>query len=141
MTSGSGVFDNTQMFTTAVTITRGTTYATNAIKIRGTPAKGLGVRIMFPKSDGTTVKVLPQIYGSEDNSTYRLVAAYPGGHVSWASGTNEIQFAFAVPRKYQYVKLYFAFATGTTGSDFGAVKAGLVPPGAYADWSRAAQWT
>lgn len=141
MTTGGGVFDAKLMFNSNTNVTRGTTYAPGALKIRGTPAKGLGVRIMFPETDGTTVKVLPEIYGSLDGTTYRLVAAYPGGHISFASGQQEVNFKFAVPRAVQYVKLYFAFASGTTASSFGAVKAGIVPSDAFADWSRNAQWT
>ena len=141
MTTGGGVFDNLLMFNSSTNVTRGTTYAPGVLKIRGTPAAGLGVRVLFPETDGTTVKVLPEIYASADNSTYRLVSVYPGGHVSFASGQHEVNFKFAVPRSLQYVKMYFAFATGTTASSFGAVKAGIVPSDAYADWSRAAQWT
>jgi hypothetical protein len=142
MTTGSGAFDALNMFTTAVTVSRGTTYAANAIKIRGTPAKGLGVRIQIPCWPATTCTMLPQIYASEDNSTYRLASSYPGGHISAAANAAvEVQFAFAVRRKYQYVKLYFAFASGTTGDDLGLVQAGIVAPGAYSDWSREAQWT
>jgi hypothetical protein len=122
------------MFQSTGNITK-TGYAANAVKIYGTPVNGLGVRILFPSNDGTTVPILPQLYVSDDNSTYYLAATYPGGAQSWTDGTaKELVFGFISNKKY--AKLYFTLTTGTTGSSFGAVQAGIVENVAF-DWSRA----
>jgi len=139
--TGAGVFDNTLMFTTS-TVTRGSSALrpSSGLKIRGTPVKGSAVRIVFPTGPGTTAKILPQLYVSVDNSTYRLAAQYPGGYLSWTKGQGqEVMLPFDVPSGYAYVKLGFAFSGGTTGSSWGAVKAGIVPR-AHGDWTRAVRW-
>lgn len=140
--SGSGVFDNTLMFVSS-TVTRGTTTAkpTSGLKIRGTPVKGLAVRILFPSGPGTTCKILPQLYVSADNSTYRVQAQYAGGYLSWTKATaNEIMLPFEALSGYPYVKLAFAFVGGTTGSSYGSVQAGIVPR-AHGDWTRAVRFS
>jgi hypothetical protein len=128
------VFDHALMFQSTGNITA-TGYATNALKIYGTPVNGLGVRVMFPSTPGTTVPILPSLYVSDDNSTYYLAATYPGGAQSWTVSTaNELVFGFVSNKKY--AKLYFTVTSGTTGSSFGAVQAGIVEQVGF-DWSRA----
>lgn len=126
-------FDHALMFQSTGNITA-TGYATNALKIYGTPVRGLGVRVNIPSTPGTTVPILPSLYVSADNSTYHLASTYPGGAQSVASGAIEMIFGFHTNKKY--AKLYFTVTSGTTGSSFGAVQAGIVD---YADrdWSRA----
>lgn len=139
--SGNGVFDNTLMFISTTNVTRGTSALKPAsgLKIRGTPVKGLAVRIMFPTTPGTTLRILPQLYVSADDSTYRVQAQYAGGYLSWASGGKEVMVPFDAISGYPYVKLGFAFNGGTTGSSFGGVQAGIVPR-AHGDWSRAVRF-
>jgi hypothetical protein len=127
------VFDHALMFQSTGNITA-TGYATNALKISGTPINGLGVRIVFPSSPGTTVPILPSMYVSDDDSTYPLAATYPGGAQSWATGGNELVFGFISNKKY--AKLYFTVTSGTTGSSFGAVQAGIIENVGW-DWPRA----
>lgn len=140
--TGAGVFDNTLMFISTSNVTRGSTALrpTSGIKIRGTPVQGLAVRITFPTGPGTTAKILPQLYVSADNSTYRLQSQYEGGYLSWTKGQGqEVMLPFEALSGYPYVKLGFAFVGGTTGSSWGAVKAGIVPR-AHGDWTRAVRW-
>lgn len=135
---GSGIFDHALMFISTGNLTRGTT-TSSAIKIRGTPAKGLSVRMMIPSYPATTWKVLPYVQASADNSTYRTISTYPGGAISGASGADEIQWEFEVPSGFPYVKLAFTHTGGTTGDSLGAVQAGIVPRG-LGEWRRNVRW-
>lgn len=126
-------FDKALMFQSTGNITA-SGYATNALEIHGTPARGLGVRVNIHSTPGTTVPILPSLYVSADNSTYYLASTYPGGAQSVASGALEMIFGFVTTKKY--AKLYFTVTSGTSGSSFGAVKAGIVDFAGY-DWSRA----
>jgi len=133
-------FDYNLMFLSSGNLTKTVTVPTSGIKIKGTPQKGLGVRITFPTTDGTYMTVYPSVVMSEDDSTYRTVAYYPGGAQSWASGGKDLVFGFKVPeRKYKYVKLTLTVAGQTSSGSFGAVKAGIVlSAGEYdrtVDWS------
>ena len=133
-----GVFDNTLMFISSANLTvPDSLHPTSGIKIRGTTNKGLGVRIYFPSApNGTKTQILPEIHVSADNSTYRLQAQYPGGDLSWASGTKEVYFPFQVEGGYPYVKLKFNMTNTTTGSNsYGAVQAGIVQ-NVDGEWSR-----
>lgn len=128
------VFDHALMFHSTGNITA-TGYASNALKIYGTPVNGLGVRVLFPSGEGTTVPILPSLYVSDDNSTYFLASSYPGGAQSWTQDTaQELVFGFVSNKKY--AKLYFTVTSGTSGSSFGAVQAGIVEQVGW-DWSRA----
>lgn len=138
---GSGIFDHALMFISTGNLTRGKS-ASTALKIRGTPARGLSVRMMIPQFDGTTWKVLPYVQVSADDSTYRAVSYYPGGALSNLDSSayaTEIQWEFDVPRGFPYVKLGFTHTGGTTGSSLGAVKAGIVPRG-IGEWRRNVRW-
>lgn len=124
------VFDYNLMFQSSGNLTKTQTVPAAGIKIRGTPMKGIGVRMVFPDTPGLSATVLPAVHMSEDDSTYRLVATYPGGAQSWASGSKELYMGVEVPqRKYKYIKLVLTITGGTTACDFGALKAGLVLPG------------
>lgn len=128
------VFDHALMFHSTGNITK-SGYATNALKIYGTPVKGASVRISFPDSPGTTAPILPSLYVSDDGSTYTLCATYPGGAQGLpVNAGGELVFSFISKKKY--AKLYFAITSGTTGTSYGAVQAGLVPVVGW-DWSRA----
>jgi len=74
-----------------------------------------------------------------DDSTYRTIATYAGGAISWASGDRELMIPFAVPRPYDYVKMTFTLTGGSTATSFGAVEAGIVHR-AHGDWSRKERW-
>lgn len=138
---GAGLFDHALMFRSTGNLTKGTTVTSTTLNIRGTPHRGLSVRMVFPSSPGTTFKVLPSLYGSVDNSTFRVISTYPGGAYSNTVNVGgEIQWDFAVPRGMPYVRLYYTFTGGTTGSSFGAVKAGIVPRG-LGDWQRQVRWS
>lgn len=138
---GSGVFDHALMFISTGTVTRGTSVS-STLKIRGTPKDGLSVRMMIPRFPGTTCKFLPTVYASVDSSTFRSISVYPGGTLSATAGTGsatELQWEFAVPSSMPYVRLGFAYVGGTTGSNFGAVQAGIVPRG-LGEWRRDVRW-
>ena len=134
----SPVFDHAQMFISTGNLTKTATHPSSGIKIRGTAVSGLGVRIVFPSTPGTAAQVLPTIHASDNNSTYRLVSTYPGGAQSWASGGKELVFGFVTSKKY--VKLTFTVTGGTTGTSWGAAKAGIVE-GVGFDWSRAVDFS
>ena len=128
------VFDHALMFQSTGSITA-SGYATNALKIYGTPINGHSVRISFPSSPGTTAPILPSMYVSDDNSTYRLADTFPGGAQSWTVDTGkDLIFGFISNKKY--AKLYFTVTSGTTGTDYGAVQAGIIENVGW-DWSRA----
>lgn len=133
------VFDHALMFMSTGNLTK-TGYSTNALKIRGTPIGGLAARIVVPRSPGVTGKILPSLYVSDDNSTFRLAATYPGGAQSWLYSAGGKEFILPVETDKKYVKLYFTITGGTTGTSFGAVKAGLVE-GVGRDWTRAVNFS
>lgn len=138
---GSGIFDHALMFISTGNITRGNT-TTTALKIRGTSPHGLSVRMLFPRFPGTTCKILPAVAVSTDNSTYRVYSQYPGGAqsaVAGTSGAKEIQWDFAIPSSFPYVRLQFTFTGGTTGTTFGGIRAGIVPRG-LGEWRRNVRW-
>jgi hypothetical protein len=82
------------------------------------------------------------VHASVDNSTYRLVAQYAGGAVSWASGGKSYNLPFNLPRGYKYAKMVFTVTGGTTtdGAGYGGVYAGVVPR-VHGDWDRKVQFT
>jgi hypothetical protein len=137
---GNGVFDHALMFISTGNVTRGTAQ-TSALKIRGTHHRGASVRMLIPSWSATTCKILPTVAASTDGTTYRVVSTYPGGALSAAAGAaaREIQWEFAVPSSFPYVRLQFTYTGGTTGSSFGAVKAGIVPRG-LGEWRRDVRW-
>lgn len=134
-----GVYDAQLMFkSNSNNLTRaGLTAPAAGLKIRGTPVHGLGVRIVIPEWPGTTVKLAINVQGSVDDSTYRTIASYPlGAQCRLSSASGEVlKFSFAQPADQPYVKLNFTVTGGTTGTSWGAVKAGIVDPGQ--DWDRA----
>jgi hypothetical protein len=103
-------------------------------KIRGTGVKGMAAYIVLPSTTGTSNQVLPRVWVSDDDSTYRLAATYPGGPQSWASGGKEFVVPFATDKKYALTELVISGSTGTV--NYGAVKAGFVLGVGY-DWNRA----
>lgn len=132
------VFDNLLMFKSSGNLTATSTVPASGLKIRGTPNEGLAARVLFPSTPGTAAQVLVAIHASDDDSTYRIISTYPGGAQSWASGADEIIIPFATAKKY--VKMVFTVTGGTTGTSWGAVKAGIVPR-VYADWTRTVDWS
>lgn len=124
------IFDNTQMFFSSGALSKSNTVAlvpSSGIKIRGTSVKGLSARVSIPTTAGSWATILPSIYVSEDDSTYKLQAVYPGGATVIPAGGKDLVIPFEAPRKYKYVKMYFAIADGTTGGGgvYGNVKAGI----------------
>lgn len=136
---GDGVFDNAVMFMSSGSLTKTSTVPASGLVIRGTPVDGLAARVVFPTTPGTMVTVATTIVASADNSTFRTIASYPGGAQSWASGAKEIMIPFAVPRGYPYVKLTFTLTGGTTDTDYGQVRAGIVPR-VHGNWTRTVRW-
>jgi len=137
--SGGGVFDNAVMFLSSGNLTATSTVPSAGLKIRGTHVNGSAARVVFPSTPGTAAQVAVAIHASADDSTYRVIASYPGGALSWASGGKEIMLPFAVPSGYPYVKMVFTVTGGTTDTSWGAVKAGIVPR-AHGVWTRAVRW-
>ena len=136
---GGGAFDGNIMFKSSGNLTKTETVPSSGIKLRGTPVNGLAARVVFPTTPGAAATVLPKIIASVDNSTYRDIAEYPGGALSWASGGKELMIPFAVPRPYHYVKMVFTITGGSTACSYGAVQAGIVVR-AHGDWSRKIRW-
>ena len=139
---GEGIFDYGAMFISSGNLTKTGLHPTSGILVRGTGLKGSAARIFFPSSSGTYERVLMEIHGSVDDSTYRLVATYPGGYQSWATGSGKaFNLPFTLPKGMKYAKLKFTLANNTTNtSGYGAVKAGIVPR-VDGPWSRAVDWS
>ena len=114
------------------------TFPSAGLKIRGTPISGLAAKIIIPEWPGTTVKLAMNVQGSMEDTTYRTVASYPlGAQCRLSSAAAEVLMVpFTLPADVPYVKLNFAITGGTTGTSWGAVKAGIVPIGG-SDWERA----
>ena len=136
---GDGLFDYGAMFKSSGNLTK--TLTTDAVVMRGSPRQGSAARVVFPSTSGTREQVLIAVHGSVDNSTYRLVAQYAGGALSWASGHKSVVVPFNLPRGYKYAKMVFTVTGGTTtsGAGFGAVKAGVIMR-LNADYSRTVNW-
>lgn len=131
--SGIGVFDNELMFFT----TGGQTdsVSSSALVIRGTPVRGLAVRVLIPQATDTTTTILPRVWVSNQRSggTFRLASVYSGGALNGPDSAGQEVIIPLVDISAGQVKLEL-LVTGTTGS-FGTVIAGLVEnPGG--DWSR-----
>ena len=140
---GEGMFDYGAMFKSSGNLTKTETVPASGIKIKGTALKGSAVRVVFPTTAyGTGDQVLIEVQASVDDSTYRTVATYPGGALSWASGHKSVVMPFAVPPGYDYAKLKFTVSGGTTtdGCNFGAVFAGIVPQ-VHGNWHRNVDWS
>lgn len=130
-------FDNDLMFRTTGNLTASMT--TTALKVRGLPVAGMAVRIVIPSSTGTTNSLLSRVHGSDDDSTYSLVAQHPSGAISPASGVATEQIIpVAGDKKYYKVDFVVAGSTGTP--NWGVVKAGLVE-GVGFDWDRSVDWS
>ena len=134
-----GIFDYAAMFISSGNLTKTGLHPSAGIKVRGTGLKGSAVRIYFPTTPGLSATVLPEVHGSVDDSTYRVVSTYPGGAISWASGTKEANLAFTLPKGYFYAKLKFTITGGSTATSFGAVQAGIVPR-VDGEWTRTVRW-
>jgi hypothetical protein len=145
---GSGVYDETLMFLTgAVDVTCGNAATlfplAHGLKIRGTPMHGMAVRILIPRFPGTA-SMHPTIWCSADDTTYVAQSQYPGGaftntKVTVAGSEVEVMLPFDLPAGHAYVKLGMAQVSGTTGSNWGKVVAGIVPQ-APGDWRRKVTW-
>jgi hypothetical protein len=127
MASGLGAFDALAMLLSTGNLTKSGLSPTAGLKTRGTPPKGSAVRVHFPTTPGLSATVLPSLYVSKDDSTYKLQSVYPGGALSWASGGNEVMLDYHHSQEYPYVKIYFTITGGSTACSYGAVKAGIVP--------------
>ena len=139
---GEGAFDYAVMFKSSGNLTATATVPSSGIKIRGTGIHGMAARVHFPSTTQTYNKVLIEVHGSVDDSTYRVISTYPGGYLSWAASTAKtVNIPFDLPPGYHYVKMKFTVAGGTTtaGAGFGAVQAGIVPR-VEGEWSRTVRW-
>ena len=132
-------FDNLLMFRTSGNLTQ--SESNGPLTIRGTSIEGgmAGV-VIVPSSAETLASVLPRYYVSDDDSTYTLLATYPGGAKSIdvnAGGSNNLSEVLTTPivTDKKYVKEELVVA-GTTATSFGAVVSGLVGPRGF-DFSRA----
>ena len=133
-----GIFDYAAMFMSAGSVTATVTVPSSGIKVRGTGLKGSAVRVHFPATSGTREQVLVEIHGSVDDSTYRVVSTHAGGAISWASGDEQINVPFTLPKGYFYAKMKFTVTGGTTtaGAGYvGGVYAGIVPR-VDGEWTR-----
>ncbi len=75
------------------------------------------------------------MWASADDSTYRLIATYPGGAQSWASGAVTAEFYVPIVTNLKYVKTELVISGSTGTPNFGVVKAGIVE-GVGWDWKR-----
>jgi hypothetical protein len=131
----AGVWDYAAMFISSGNLTKTASYPSSGMKLRGTPVDGLAVRIHFPDTPGLSATVLPEIQGSVDDSTYHTVSKYPGGALSWASGTKDIVFPFEMISNIPYAKLKFTITGGSTATSFGAVIGGITVR-SHGEWTR-----
>ena len=135
-------FDARLMFMSSGNLTKTSTLPAAGLKIRGTPVHGIAARVIIPRWTGTKSKMVIALHVSKDDSTYYLASTYPGGSLSnlVATAGSELIIPLACRRVFQYVKIVFTLTGGTTGTSYGAVKAGLVE-GVGFDKSRAVQFT
>ena len=126
------VFDANLMFRTTGNLTNSASSA--ALKIYGTPVRGMAVYVAVPSTTGTTNDLMFNVWVSDDDSTYKVAAKYYGGAQSWASGGKEFVIPFATDKKYAKLEWVVSGSTGTP--NFGVVKAGIVEGVGY-DWKRA----
>jgi len=125
------------MFISSGNLTKTVTVPSSGLKIHGTGiAEGMAARIVVPSWPGTAVKLLMAIHTSTDNSTYRIESTYKGGNVSYAKTASGQEFIIPLKTNRKYAKMVFTLTNGTTGTSFGAVRAGLVTNVGY-DWQRA----
>jgi hypothetical protein len=130
------VFDAELMFRTTGNLT--TSESSSGLKIHGTPIRGMAAYFVLPSSTGTTNNVTVKVWASEDDSTYRILATYPGAPRSWASGAlTEKDGTFVVPivTTMKYVKSEIVIAGSTGVPNFGVAKAGVIV-GVGWDWKR-----
>jgi len=124
------VFDVKLMFVSTGTIT--TSESNGPVIIRGTGIKGLSARVCVPSSAETNASILARYWYSDDNSTYYLAATYHSGAQSLAKNGSPPPLELITPivTDKKYVKEELV-VVGTTATDFGAVKSGLVMPVGY----------
>lgn len=105
----------------------------SALTIRGTGVHGMAMRFNIPSTTGTTNDILAKVETSDDDSTYRLTAQYPGGAQSWLTGGKTFIVPFATTKKYVRGVVTLSGSTGVPS--FGSVTAGLVYK-VHGKWSR-----
>lgn len=131
------LFDANLMFRTA-TASLTASVSNGPLTVRGTPIEGLAARVVVPAGStiGADDTIWPKYYGSDDNSTYVLIAQYQGGATKPGSAGCELITPLVSNHKYLKEELVI---TATTPS-FGAVVSGLVK-NVGGNWSRAVDWS
>lgn len=130
------VFDNDLMFRTTGALTAKETKG--PIILRGTPVKGLTVRISVPANASTTKTLTAQLYVSNDNSTYVPLTPYESNPVTIAAAAGaDLILPLATSKKY--VKLEIVPGGGAGGC--GVVVAGIVPSALGFDFKRTVDWS
>lgn len=105
----------------------------SALKIRGTPNRGMAMSVFIPSTTGTTNDLLAVVQASDDDSTWSEISRYVGGRTSWASGGQQWMIPFATTKKYVRAVMTVAGSTGT--ANFGTCVAGIVDK-VHGDWGR-----
>lgn len=126
------VFDANLMLRTTGNLT--VSESSSGVTIRGTPVKGMAVKVSVPTAFADLDQIQVKVYDSADNSTYNLLSQ---SLVKTGMNTNprDIVVPFFTPRKYVKAELV---VTSTTAANinFGAVVAGVVL-NAGGEWTRA----
>lgn len=130
------VFDANLMFHTTAAVT--VSQSNGPLTVRGTPIEGLAGRVVVPANTtvGADDTILPKYYGSDDNSTYYLIAQYQGGATKLGNAGGEL--ITPIVTNYKYIKEELVIVATTP--NFGVVISGLVK-NVGGNWSRAVDWS
>jgi hypothetical protein len=124
-------FDANLMTRTTGNLT--TTESSSGVILRGTGVKGMSLRVAVPTAYNDNDTLTCQVWDSDDDSTYALLAqrAYTG----LKSAPGSVYVAVVTEKKYAK-SMFIPSTTTAANANFGAVKSGFVEGVAY-NWSRA----
>lgn len=103
---------------------------TGSKKIKGTPIRGLALRIHVPAAGGTTPTLSVSVQDSADDSTFTTIATH-----ATINAVGEYVLPFATDKPF----VRAAITVGGTTPNFGAVEIGIVEMGRK--FSRAVNWS
>ena len=129
-------FDALLMFLTGSDVTA--SVSLGPVTVWGLQTKGSSVRVVVEDAFGANDTMLVNVYTSEDNSTYNLVAKNVDGAVK-VDGGYEFLVPFALKAGKNYVKVELVVTAASTTSLFEDVYAGIIG-NVGTEFDRSAHW-